>query len=218
MSKIIKNTGKIIGASVLLWPGLCLFILIVTIGLVKDCVGPKIDPMDNSINKMRERIRLVSIYDSTLSGFELQYYTKVPVTTARFNEILTRKHIFESIDKLEHDAPIHFKHNLIKTDIYDFAEFAKRYDVDPDICIAAIFVLGYREELYLQPNPKLVDGCTWYDPGTQQGILYIKQDDIYPYNADAKRTYRYWECPGNYPTSSTDEQYTHFRECERIRR
>ncbi len=218
MSEFLKNTGKVIGASVLLWPGLCLFILIVIIGLVKDCVGPQIDPLDNSINKMRERVRLVTVRDSTNSGFELQYYTKEAVTTARFKEILTRKPIFESIEKLEHDAPVHFKHQMLTTDIYDFAEFAKRYDVDPDVCIAAIFVHGKkREELYLQSNPKLEDGCTWYDCQTQQGILYIKQDDIYPYNAEAKRTYRYWECRGNYPTSSTDEQYTHFRECERIR-
>ncbi|MEG0454907.1 MAG: hypothetical protein RR559_06120, partial [Bacteroides sp.] len=61
MSEFLKNTGKVIGASVLLWPGLCLFILIVIIGLTKDCVGPKIDPLDNSINKMRERVRLVSV-------------------------------------------------------------------------------------------------------------------------------------------------------------
>ena len=49
----------------------------------------------------------------------------------------------------------------------------------------------------------------------EKGILYLEENDIYPYNPKAGPTYRYWKC---WRTSTTDERYTHFTTSEYIQR
>lgn len=189
-------------------------ILIIIIGLIKECVGPKEDPMDVSIMKQRECYDRRYLTDSTGVGFELVWYTTKPVTPKRLKEIQTRDTIRKAQKQLLEQAPVYFNHNFFYTDIYDFAGYARKFDVDPDVRLVNLFVYGEMlERQYLQPNPNLPDACMEYNFLTQQGILYLEECDIYPYNPDARATYRYWKC---WRTSKIDERYTHFTNAEYI--
>lgn len=193
-----------------------MIILIAIIGIFKECASPKEDPMDVSIMKQRECYDRRNLTDSTGVGFELVWYTTNPVTPKRLDEIQTREPIRKAQRRLLREAPAHFKHDFFHTDIYDFAKYARKFDVDPDVRLVNLFVYGEAlERQYLQSNPELPNGHTKYDPITQQGILYLEECDIYPYNPDAGPTYRYWKC---WRTSTTDERYTHFTNAEYIQR
>ena len=193
-----------------------LIILIVIIGLVKECVSPKEDPMDVSIMKQRECYDRRFLTDSTGVGFELVWYTTNPVTPKRLDEMQTRDTIIKAKKQFLQEAPEHFNHDFFHTDIHDFARYARRFDVDPDVRLVNLFVYGMAlEKEYLRPNPNLPDGCTEYNTTTQQGILYLEENDIYPYNTEASPKYRYWKC---WRTSTTDERYTHFTTSEYIQR
>ena len=192
-------------------------LLIVVIGIIKSCVGTKIDPMDDSINATREIVHIFNIVDSTYNGFRIVYATKNNVTSERLKEIQSRKHINDAIKKLHADAPLYFG-NMVDTDIYDFAEFAVQYDADPDIVLHNIFVFGAEKtKLYARNNPKITNCATWINPSTEQGVQYLSQDDIYRRRDKEDRIYRYWKCTGLYSTSYTDERYSHFSEEDRIR-
>lgn len=214
MSKIIRiiNDGCFLVG--LIGGTTSLIILIVIIGLCKSCFGEKIDPMDDTYMKQREMYSRHAVYDSTSVGFDFLWYTTNAVSKARADEIQSRKHIREAQREFVETVADHFKHNFFNTDIYDIAEYAKKFDVDPDVRLVNVFVIGQRlEDQYLRSNPDLPDGgCTEPYYGTDQGVLYIKEIDIYPPSVDSLRTYRYWDCPR---TSSTDERYTHFTETER---
>ncbi len=191
-----------------------LIILIAVIGLIKECVGPKVNPLDNSYMTQRVEFGRAIVRDSTDVGFELVWYTTNPVTNARAEEIKSRRYIREAQKRLLEEAPEHFGHNFINTDIHDFAAYARKYDVDADVRLVNIFVYGEElEKQYLQPNPSLPDGCTEYNPWTQQGILYLEENNIYICNHSAEHVYRYWKC---WRTSTKDERYTHFTASEYI--
>lgn len=189
-------------------------ILIIIIGLLKSCFGEKIDPLDDSYMTKREMFSRKCITDSTGVGFELLWYTTNPVTKKRMEEIRTRDQIYQAQKQLCNQAANHFKHDFFNIDIYNFAKYAKRFDVDTDVRLVNIFVYGLRlKKQYWQPNPTLPSGgCTEPAHNTEQGILYLEECDIYVTNPDAGRRYRYWEC---WRTSSTDERYTHFTWPER---
>lgn len=108
----------------------------------------------------------------------------------------------------------HFNHDFFNSDIYDVAEYAKKFDIEPNVRLVNVFVMGQRlTDQYLCPNPNLPDGgCTEPSYGTDQGVLYIREVDVYPTSDDTVRTYRYLEY---WRTSSNDEHYTHFTESER---
>lgn len=191
-----------------------LIILIICIGLFKSCFGEKIDPMDDTYMKQREIYSRHAVYDSTSVGFDLLWYTTKPVSKERAEEIYARQHIREAQNVFLESVADHFKHDFFNADIHDVAQYAKQFDVDPDVRLVNIFVIGRRlEDQYLRPNPNLPDGgCTEPSYGTDQGVLYLEECDIYITNPNIARTYRYWMCPR---TSSTDERYTHFTESER---
>lgn len=192
-----------------------MIIFIVVIGLIKSCVGSDVDPIDNSYMTQRECYNRKILTDSTGIGFELLWYTTKPVTEKRMEEIKTRKPIQEAQQQLMEEAPEHFKHNFFHTDIHDFAKYAVKFDVDSDVRLVNIFIYGQRlKEQYWLPNPDLPDGgCTKPAYGTDQGTLYLKEDDIYDCNPEAGSLYRYWRC---WRTSTKDERYTHFTTSERI--
>lgn len=216
MNKLVEFINKGCLLVGLLGGTTSLIILIVIIGIFKECIGPKEDPMDVSIMKQRECYDRRYLTDSTGVGFELVWYTTKPVTPKRLDEIQTRDTIRKAQKKLIEQAPVHFNHNFFHTDIHDFAGYARKFDVDPDVRLVNLFVYGEAlERQYLQPNPDLPDACTKYNSTTQQGILYLEESDIYPYNPDAGPTYRYWKC---WRTSTTDERYTHFTNREYIQR
>ena len=172
--------------------------------------------MDVSNMKQRECYDRQYLTDSTRVGFELVWYTTNTVTPKRLKEIQSREPIRKAQKQLLQEAPEHFKHDFFHTDIYDFARYARQFDVDPDVRLVNLFVYGMAlEQQYLQPNPNLPDGCTEYNTSTQQGVLYLEENDIYPYNPKAGPTYRYWKC---WRTSTTDERYTHFTTSEYIQR
>lgn len=193
-----------------------MILLIAIIGIFKECVGPKEDPMDISIMKQRECYDRHIIEDSTGVGFELLWYTTKPVTPKRLDEIQSREPIRKAQRQLLQEAPGHFNHDFFHTDIHDFARYARQFDVDPDVRLVNLFVYGEKlKRQYLRPNPNLPDACTEYNSSTDQGILYLEEHDIYPYNPEAAPTYRYWKCR---QTSTTDERYTHFTNREYIQR
>lgn len=198
-------------------PKAVFLIIIGFIALVKSCVTDDPDPMDHSINKTQRIVDLVPVVDSTGNGFRVHYATAFPVTNERYDEIFSRRSLKEAKHRLCRDAPEHFGGSLLETDIYDFARFAREYDVCSDVHIDCIFVYGTEKTaMYARPNPNLPDGQTWINVYTEQGIQWLKHDDIYYRNDDSSRVYRYWKCPGMREISFTDERFTHFTEDEAI--
>jgi hypothetical protein len=133
-------------------------------------------------------------------------------------EIQHRPHIVSAFKRLQTDAPVHFGGSLLYTDIYDFADFAIKYDPDPDIELHNIFVAGNeKSKRYIGPNPKIPNSAQYFNFGTEQGVQYIRHDDIYFRRRKSEQIYRYWKCYGIHSISSTDECYSHFSEEERLR-
>lgn len=192
--------------------------LIAIICMIKCAFEEEIDPMDDSINARIEIVDIVTVEDSiTHTGFYVAYVTKKSVTNARLEEIRSRPHIRDAAKRLQEEAPRFFGGKLLDVDIYAFAEFAKDFDADPDIEMHGIFISGYtKEKLYAGHNPDLEDCCTLYNPNTQQGVLYIKRDDIYCSSSKSKKIYRYWKCYGDNATSYADERFSHFTNKERL--
>jgi len=189
--------------------------IIIIIGLFKECTNSS-DSIDNSVNASRQIVAHVEVLDITSNGFRVVYATRNAVSNERFKEICERPHIINGFKKLQTEAPAHFG-NMLYTDIYDFARFAKKYDIDEDILIHNIFVVGMRKcKLYIGSNPKITNAATWYNPNTEQGILYLKKNDVYNTLDTSKRIYRYWKCQSIYSYSYVDEQFSHFSEDERI--
>lgn len=196
-------------AVVLLLGGTTSFlILIAVIGLFRSCMGYDEIDIDNSTQVRRYEIHRAYVTDSTENGYELLWFTTNYVTQKRYEEILTRKHIFDSYQKLQAEAGAHFNNDLINTDIYNFVEWARRYDIDSDVRLTNIWVYGTEyKKLYRQPNLKFPEVHTPYSPDI--GILFLKENDVYPYNFESPQTYRYWQCD---ITSLSNERYNHVTE------
>lgn len=191
-------------------------ILIALIGLIKSCLGNGIDPMDDSVNTAREIVSHVEVLDSTNNGFRVVYATVKKVSKERYYEISNRPHILESFERLQNESPLYFG-SLLYTDIYDFARYARRFDVDEDIQIHNIFVSGIKKmNLYAGYNPKISKYATWIDPNTEQGVQYLSYKDIYFSINSPDRVYRYWRCKSIFSTSYEDERFSHFSEDERV--
>lgn len=188
-------------------------ILIAVIGLFRSCMGYDEIDIDNSYMVRRYMFRRTCVLDSVGNGYELLWYTTKHVTERRIEEIKTRQHIYDSYKKLEAEAADHFNHDMINTDIYDFVEWAKKYDIDSDVRLVNIWVCGRDyKELYRQPNSKFPEVHTPFVP--DMGILYLEEFDVYPYNPDFRRTYHYWKCD---VTSLTDERFNHVTERDYLR-
>ena len=82
-----------IGFRLLPW---MLLILIICIGLLKDCIHLR-DPIDDSINRTREVVRHLEVCDTTRNGFRVVYVTNDAVTMERLNEIRLRHPISEEV-------------------------------------------------------------------------------------------------------------------------
>jgi hypothetical protein len=173
--------------------------------------------MDDSIIKSREVVEHLNVLDSTHNGFRVVYATKNNVTKVRLTEIQHRPHIIDAFSRLKTDAPVHFGGSLLYTDIYDFADFAVQYDSDPDIELHNIFVAGHEKSyLYIGKNTNIDNPAQYFNFGTEQGIQYLKHDDIYYRRERKNRVYRYWKCYGIHSISETDERFSHFSEDEKI--
>ena len=184
--------------------------------LLKECFANKPDPMDDSINTSREIVEHIIVSDSTQNGFRVVYATENSVTKERLEEIRKRPVIIDAFKRLKADAPVYFG-NMVETDIYDFAEFAIKYDSDPAIRIHNIFIDGSEKvNMYARPNPNIPNCVTFINPNTDQGIQYLSYGDIYYRDRVNNRIYRYWKCYGNNSTSSTDERFSHFSESQRL--
>lgn len=191
--------------------------LAIIVALVGDCSdSSKIDPLDDSIMTSTEVVETLEIRDSKANGFRITYTTARPVTKARFEEIQSREYIQKAFRDMERDAPAYFKDSMLDTDIYDFGEFAKKYDTGEDVKINCIFTIGSKKVAqYARPNPNIPNSAKWIDPNTEQGVLWVKGSDVYNRCSDTCRIYRYWDCHSIYEFSSTDEKMAHFSESER---
>ena len=191
------------------------FILIVVIGICVAAFSPRIDPTDDQITRCREFVTQIFVVDNKSNGFRVQYITKESVTKERLEEIQRRHSIRDSLDRLKRMAPLRFG-NMLMTDIYDFADFAVQFD-PADIRIHNIFVCGPdKEKLYVGENPRIENWAKWIHPGTLQGLLFLKSEDIYCNSAGRHKVYRYYKCHSIYQISETDEHFSHFSEEERI--
>ena len=163
--------------------------------------------LDNSYMTRRYMYDRIYVTDSTRNGFELLLYTTNSVTEGRYKEIHSRQLLRDSYKRLQAEAGEYFNHRLIDTDIYDFVEYAKTFDINSDVVrLVNIWVYGIDyPKLYLRPHEDYPNGWEYGDDN-EFGILFLKEYDIYPYNIDAGRTYRYWECDA---TSNADERHTH---------
>lgn len=190
--------------------------LILIIGIIKGCIIKSTDSIDNSVNKSRKIVAHVEVVDSLNNGFRVVYATVNSVTSLRFDEIRKRVHIIEAFNQLKQDGQKYFT-NLLHTDIYEFADFAVKYDVDQDIHIHNIFITGRQKmNLYVGYNPKIPGYAKWIDPNTLQGVQYLSHKDIYNKKKYSVRVYRYWKCRSIFSTSIEDERFSHFSESERI--
>ncbi len=194
----------------------CFIILVLIVAMFRSCMGYGEIDIDNSYMTRRYMYDRLYIQDSTGVGFECLWYTTKSVTEARYDEIRSRQHLRESYKRLQAEAGEHFNHNLINTDIYDFVEYAKTFDIDStDVRLVNIWVYGKEyEDLYRRPHPDFPDGIHYLDRIKELGELYLEENDVYPYNFSTPRTYRYWGC---YATSSKDERYTHITKSDRLR-
>lgn len=61
------------------------------------------------------------------------YVTNDAVTMERLNEIRLRQPLNQAFCKLKDSAASYFGGSLLQTDIYDFAAYARRFDVDDDV-------------------------------------------------------------------------------------
>lgn len=188
------------------------FTLMVLVLLLKDCADDTA-PIDNSWKDV-ELLRNVYVTDSAYAGFRVSYVTKRAVTKARAKEILSRQPLQDAWERLAVEAPLHFG-PMLHTDIYDFACFARQYDVDPDVQIHCIFVMGKKCQLYIGSNPKIPDSAGYFDENTEQGALWINHTDVY-HCQDPDRRYRYWKCDPPFAFSKTDEHFSHFSEKNRM--
>jgi hypothetical protein len=153
------------------------FLIIAGIICIKSCIGRGIDPMDDSIIKSRQVLEHLNVIDSTQNGFRVVYATKENVTDARLEEIRNRKHIKNAFERLQSDAPVYFGGSLFDTNIYDFADFAIRYDADPDIEMHNIFVTGYKKSrLYIGKNPMIEKSAEFFNDATEQLGLRVVED------------------------------------------
>lgn len=211
MSKNNDSDIRVILAAKLFIP--LVAVLTILVLLLKDCADDT-DPIDNSWKDV-EHLRNVYVADSLGNGFRLAYVTSHAVTKERAREILTRQPLLDSWARLEKDAPVHFG-PMLYTDIYNFACFARQYDVDSDVQIHCIFVIGAKCKLYVGPNPKLPDSATYFNYDTEQGALWINHTDVYHCDSP-NRLYRYWKCSYPFEYSKTDEHFSHFSEEKRIR-
>lgn len=84
-----------------------LLILIICIGLLKDCVRSR-DPIDDSINRSQEVVRHLEVCDTTRNGFRVVYVTNNAVTTERLNEIRLRRPLNLAFCKLQDSAAFYF--------------------------------------------------------------------------------------------------------------
>lgn len=191
-------------------------ILIAVISILKDYFHPP-DPIDDSINATREIVRHLEVCDTTHNGFRVVYVTTEAVTSRRLEEIRSREVLNNAFDSLQNSAAIYFGGSLLWTDIYDFAAYARRFDVDNDVRMHNIFVFGKEKQgMYVQENPKMENSATWVNQSTEQGVQYINADDIYFRKQKHERIYRYWKCRGNNSISTVDERFSHFSESERL--
>lgn len=191
--------------------------LICLIAFVRDCSGSDIDPMDNSYMKSFGVIDHVYVVDSTGNGFRTVYVTAKPVTDARLSMIRQQENIRTAFARLQHDAPIHFGGSLLYTDIYDFAVFARQYDVGPDVELRNIFVTGNEKmDLYIGPNPDIENAARWMNRQTEQGNQYLSSREIFRCSSQPGHIYRYWKCRPPHHISLTDERFSHFSEDERL--
>ncbi|MFR9545945.1 MAG: hypothetical protein SNJ29_10255 [Rikenellaceae bacterium] len=206
---IIKKADRCIEGILLIGCMPSFIILICIIGLFRSCIGYDEISIDNSYMKNRYEYERVNIYDSLGNGYECLFFTTEAVTEARYDELSNRKHIRDSYKRFKECAADHFSQNLINTDIYDFVEYAKTFDVAPDtVRLVNVWAIGSGYlKLYQRPHPTNPKEWGWRDGDKEEfGGVYIKENEIYPYNPDAGRTYRYWKCD---QTSSEDERYTH---------
>ena len=197
-----------------IWQWLVL-ILIVVIGICVAVFSPRIDPIDDQATRNREFVTQIFVVDDKRNGFRVQYITKQSVTKERLDEIQRRSSVRDSLDRLKRMAPLRFG-NMLMTDIYDFADFAIQFD-PADIRIHNIFVCGPdKEKLYVGENPRIENWAKWIHPGTLQGLLFLRSEDIYCNSAGWGKVYRYYKCQGIHQISETDEHFSHFSEDERI--
>ena len=215
MNPIIKKTddAMAVGAAIGCFPILCVIAGLMALFGALFSTDP--DPMDHSINKSQRIVEMLDVKDSTGNGFRVHYATAYAVTNERYDEIFARPSLRDAYRRLQHDAPLHFGGSLLETDIYDFAAYARTYDISSDVCIDCIFVIGpEKTALYAQPNPALPDGATSINPATRQGTQWIGHDDVYFRKGVEDRLYRYYKCPGMRGYSSTDERFVHFTQSE----
>lgn len=191
------------------------FILIAIIGIFRSCMGYDNIDLDNSIMLNRYAYKRMYITDSLGNGFETLHYTTNAVSDRRYDEIMCREHLWHSYKRLKEEAADHFGHDLINTDIYDFVEYAKSFDIDSaDVRLVNIWAYGREyEKLYHRPHEDYINGWRKGD-NVEFGALYLNENDIYPYNREAPRTYRYWGCD---VTSLKDERHTHITNTDRAR-
>ncbi len=190
--------------------------LILCIGLLKDCPRT-VDPIDDSINRSQEVVRHLEVCDSTRNGSRVVYVTTRVVTKERLEEIRLRQSLNQAFCKLQDSAASHFGGSLLQTDIYDFAAYARSFDVNEDVRMHNIFIFGTeKQKLYVGKNPRIANSASWINPATEQGVQYINADDIYFRIEKGERVYRYWKCHGNHSTSTADERFSHFSEDERL--
>ncbi|MFR9529533.1 MAG: hypothetical protein SNF93_07505 [Rikenellaceae bacterium] len=216
MNKFLKTADTFVGGVLLVGCMPSFFILIAIVGIFRSCMGCDEIDIDNSIMVQRYMYDRADIRDSTGNGYELLWFTTNAVTDKRYEEIKSRQHLRKSYDSLKRSAADHFRHDLISTDIYDFAKYAKQFDIDSaDVRLVNIFVCGKEyEALYRQPHPDYPDGTHYMDSHHDLGELYITENDIYPYNPDVGRTYRYWGCEAK---TKADERHTHITKWDRER-
>ena len=216
MNNIGQKADNLVAGVLLIGCTPSFLILIGIIALFRSCMGYGEIDIDNSTMLRRYMYDRINITDTMGNGYEILLYTTNAVSDKRYEEIKSRQHLRDSYKQLKAEAVDYFDNDLLNTDIYDFVEYAKRFDVDScDVRLVNIWVYGSQyEALYQQPNTDFPLKIDQIDKIHNLGVLYLKENDVYPYNLTSPRTYRYWQCEA---TSLQDERYSHITEADQVR-
>ena len=216
MNNIGQKADNLVAGVLLIGCTPSFLILIGIIALFRSCMGYGEIDIDNSTMLRRYMYDRINITDTMGNGYEILLYTTNAVSDKRYEEIKSRQHLRDSYKQLKAEATDYFDNDLLNTDIYEFVEYAKRFDVDSgDVRLVNIWVYGSQyEALYQQPNSDFPLKIDQIDKINNLGVLYLKENDVYPYNLTSPRTYRYWQCEA---TSLQDERYSHITEADQVR-
>lgn len=184
------------------------------------CIAAFISLMDQTseIDKgatQNHPLTYLSIYDSTINGYTIYLYSKVPVTEQRAESMMQSNSFNELCQRITSSVK---KINMLDSDPYDVVRAINNIGLPDSIGVLRIEGYGYeKHKQYLQSNP--FDSTFATSPSIsipQQGMVFIESADIMAFSSKKEpRAYRYVQANFGEPVYSlVDEKFSHIHPFE----